>query len=124
MEERKRKRTFRVVWVLSCTSLLLIAVEQIVSFHRQTLFGYEPGAAGDNFVYNFTIFFPVALLTLLLSLVALVKFLYTWHAIECSKDSLRRSEAFSIIPALIPLTALLYFVRHMIEIIVGVAAGM
>ncbi len=115
MDATKRKRRFTAIWVISSLSPLLVILEQILSAFRKELLGLDPGVAGHNFSYNFRFFFPVVILSLLLSLVALILFLRTRDSVKSSGDSLTRLECLSPIPALIPLLGLLYIFISLIS---------
>lgn len=77
----KPEITKKQKWTLgiSISSFILLALAYIINEFRFELFGLIPGSAPNNFVFNFTFFIPVILITLFVSTGMLVRTLKYWR---------------------------------------------
>jgi hypothetical protein len=97
---------------------MLIVLEQIISANRKELLGFDPRIASHNFAYNFMLFFPTMLISIILSITAVVLYLRARITLKQSGDRLYMSEQISIAPALLPFLGLLYVVVSIIYLII------
>jgi uncharacterized membrane protein (DUF485 family) len=118
LNELDRRPRFRTILILSCASFAVFAVEQVMSGFRKELFGLDPRSAGHNFSYNFMIGFPVFLLASTLSGIALFKYRSTSAAVRALGGSLTDFERLTVVPALLPILCIGYFVVRVLIVLI------
>jgi uncharacterized membrane protein (DUF485 family) len=114
-----RKKKFRIIFLLSIISLVLIVSEQLLSAFRKDLIGFDPRVAGHNFSYNFLIYFPVMITSVFLSIIALFKYFFARRIIKSEASKLSWVERISILPTILPVLGLLYFIGFIIYTIIS-----
>ena len=114
-----RKRKFRIIFLLSLISFILIMIEQIISAYREELLGLNSGVAGYNFSYNFLFFSPTIIASTLLSIFALNNYYFTRKELKTEANKLSWFERISILPTILPLLFISYFLVFVIYNIIS-----
>ena len=70
----------KIKWIkkTAIASFGILVITLLLNHFRTILFGFEKGYAPDNFVFNFIIFLPAMLISLILGLTSLVRILKHW----------------------------------------------
>lgn len=118
MTENKRKIRFRIIMALSCLSFSLVVGEQILNSFMYKRIGLDHKIAGHNFYYNFTYFFPIWILALIISIIALTIYLKICTTLRKENVKLNWFERLTIVPSTVPLIGIILFMVSFLYIII------